>query len=483
MSEFLNKLTAVMFYSALPLFIPLAYGIAAGDGGAVPIGLTIAVMTLPALPNLILSTLGNLFRLLHSLGREMPFNYARLIGMGDIRKRVEVLTYGEVLALTSIAWIIVPLLSILPYTFFGVPLVDALFESFSGWTSTGLSALPNVASLPKSILLFRSITQWVGGLGIVVLILTTFRGKEAVGFLKAEGRNQSEIGIGKTVSMLLKVYLVLTLAGIALLLALGIGIFDAVSLSFSGISNGGFYPFDSFPFTDFQKIALAIIMLAGATNFLFYQSISKGRLGRAFFDEEFVLYAAMIALAVLLGVYIAGDTFLNSFLNVAAAISGGGFAIGNLASTGQFAIYLLILLMLSGAMVGSTTGAIKLWRIISILKAMANQVREHFLPSGSVQVVKMNGLPIGDRMIIENAVFVFGYIGLFLAASGAFIGAGYDFEHALFIVSSAMGNVGLSTLAVPAMGPLAKTLLIILMYLGRIEIFPCLAMVRYLLRR
>ena len=484
MSELINKLTAVMFYSALPLFLPFFYSLAAGDGGWVPIGMSITLLMVPAIPYIFFSLLDNLFEMLRSIGRaDAPFNYGRLISMEKIRRHVEVLTFGEIMVITSVAWLLVPALSIIPYTYFGASPLDALFESVSGWTSTGLSALPSLSALPGSVILFRSITQWIGGLGIVVLILTTFRGREAVGFLKAEGRNQTEIGIGKTVSMLLKVYLALTVAGIGLLSASGLGLFDAVNLAFSGISNGGFFPFDSFAFTDLQRVLLALLMLAGATNFLFYQSIGRGLLDKAFLDEEFVAYASVVAVSVLLLFFVAGLSPLESFLGVSAAISGGGFGIVDLSASGQFAIYLLVLLMLGGAMVGSTTGAIKLWRLITIMKAILNQVREYFLPSGSVQVVKMNGLPISERMVVENAVFVFAYVAIFLVASGAFIGAGYDFEHSLFIVSSAMGNVGLSSLAVPAVGQSGKILLIILMYVGRIEIFPCLAMLRYLMGR
>jgi trk system potassium uptake protein TrkH len=484
MTEFLDKLTAVMFYSSIPLLIPFFYSIVIGDGGWMPIGLTIAIMALPAVPSLAISFAANVVGMIGSLiRRDTPFNYARIISMEPIRKQVEVLTFGEIMVLTSLAWIIVPALSILPYAYYGIPVVEALFESFSGWTSTGLSALETVSALPPSVVLFRSTTQWIGGLGIIVLILSTFRGKEAVGFLKAEGRNKTELGIASTVSLIFRVYLVLTIIGIIMLWASGFGILESVSLSFSGISNGGFFPFDSFQFTDMQKIMLALLMFAGATNFLFYQSLWQGLLDKAIFDEEFVFYVLLTALAVTLIVSVGSEELFNSVMNSVSAIATGGFTIGDLSVMHQFAIYLLVILMLSGGMVGSTTGGIKLWRILVIAKSLANQVRESFLPSGSVQMVKINGLPINDKLVIESAVFVFAYILIFLAGSSAFLAAGYDIEKAIFITASALGNVGLSTLDVPSVGQAGKVFLIVLMYVGRIEIFPILAMASYFLRR
>lgn len=484
MSELLNKLTAVMFFSALPLFIPFLYGLATGDGGWIPIGFTIALLMLPALPYLFFTTLDNLFGLLRSLAKQdVPFNYARLISIEGISRHVEVLTFGQVMVITSVAWILVPLIAVLPYLYYGATFVDALFESFSAWTSTGLSAFSTVSALPPSVVLFRSTAQWIGGLGIVVLILSTFRGKEAVGFLKAEGRNKTELGMANTVSMIFRVYLALTAIGMALLLLSGFGAFDAVNLSFSGISNGGFFPFDHYDFSDLQKIILALIMFAGSTNFLTFRNAARGEFDKALRDEEFILYILLTALSIAVVVLVGGEGFLNSVLNAVSAIACGGFAIGDLSVMHQFAIYILIILMLSGGMVGSTTGGIKLWRVLVIIKSVANQVREAFLPSGAVQVVKVNGLPINEKIVLESAILVFAYLLIFLFGAGAFIAAGYDTEKAMFITASAQGNVGLSTLDVPQIGWAGKALLIMLMYLGRIEIFPSLALASYFLRR
>jgi trk system potassium uptake protein TrkH len=484
MAEFLRKLTAVMFYASLPMLIPIAYSLFAGDGAWAPIGLTMLLLAFPAVPHILRAALEDLKNFVKSiLTPDTPFNYSILVDIHEMRREVESLTLGQILTLTSVVWILVPTISTIPYVYYGVPLVDAFFESMSGWTSTGLSSLPTLSNLPSTMILFRSITQWIGGLGIVVLILAVVRGKEAMKFLKAEGRPMAEFGIGETVGIIFRTYAFLTIAGIILLIFLGMNLFEAVNLTFAGISNGGFFPFDNFDFTDIQKFALAMLMFAGATSFIFYRNIWEGNLKKSIFDEEFILYVIITIIAIVLIAYVGGEGFYNTVLNTISAIACGGFAIGDLGILHDFPLYLLILLMLSGGMVGSTTGGIKLWRILVIVKSIINQIRKAFLPSGTVQVVKINDSAISEHAIVESATFVFTYLAIFLFASGMFTIADYDLGHSLFMVASAMGNVGLSTVDVPAIGSLGKAFLILLMYLGRIEIFPSLALINYLIRR
>lgn len=484
MAEFLRKLTAVMFYASLPMLIPVAYSLYVGDGAWAPIGLTMLLLAFPAMPHILRAVFDDITGFAKSLlNPDTPFNYSIIVDIKRMRSEVESLTLGQILTLTSVVWILVPTISTIPYVYYGVPLVDAYFESMSGWTSTGLSSLPTLSNLPSTMILFRSITQWVGGLGIVVLILAVVKGKEAMKFLKAEGRPMTEVGIGETVGIIFRTYSFLTIAGIILLVFLGLNLFEAVNLTFAGISNGGFFPFDNFEFTDIQKFALAMLMFAGATSFIFYRNIWEGNARKSIFEEEFLLYVFITIAAILLIVYVGGEELYNTVLNTISAIACGGFAIGDLAVLHDFPVYLLILLMLSGGMVGSTTGGVKLWRILVIVKSIINQIRKAFLPSGSVQVVKINGGAVSQHMVVESATFVFTYLALFLFAAGAFTIADYDLEDSLFMVASALGNVGLSTVEVPEIGALGKAFLILLMYLGRIEIFPSLALISHLIRR
>lgn len=480
---FLKKLSAVMFYAALPLLLPLIYSLYKADGAAMAIAAPILILILPALPGVLIHVFNYLRTAINSvMNPEVPWNYAELVHIRDMEKEIETLRMGEILALTSVAWLLVPAIAAIPYLFYGFGPVDAMFESVSGWTSTGLTAVATIENLPKSIIFFRSITQWIGGLGIVILMLTVIRGIQAYSFLKAEGRSSSEVGIGKTVGMIWKTYIILTMIGVATLAYLGIDVFNAVNLTMAGLSNGGFFPFDSYEFTAMQKFVLAGLMFAGATYFLFYKRIAKFQFKKALLDEEFIFYVAITLSAILLIAFIGGEDITNTFLNAISAVACGGFAIGDLGVMHNFSKFLLILLMLSGGMLGSTTGGIKLRRILLVLKTIALRIRAAFLPTGTVQVVKINGKAVADSDIVESSTFIFSYLALLLFASGAFIAAGYGIEGSLFTVASAIGNVGLSTIPIYTMGQLGKGFLIALMYLGRIEIFPLLALASYVTR-
>jgi len=478
---FLQRLTSVMFYAALPLFIPLIYGLYLGED-VLAIAVAILVLILPFIPGLLIGIFRNVRDFIISLFRkETPWNYMSLTEIAGIEAKLAELSLGEALALTSFAWILIPVICAYPFVTLGMEPLDAFFESMSSWTSTGLSVIDLPENLPQSMILYRSTMQWVGGLGIIVLMLAVLKGREARWLLKAEGRETIEVGIGKTVKSYWLLYLLLSVIAFGVLAYLGMNYFDAINLTFSGISNGGFFPFSHFDFTEMQKYALAGIMLAGATSFVFWRKIFSGKILTAVRDEEFIFYILLIVISVALIFYVGGETIDNTILNAVSAVACGGFAIGDLAVMHEFSKYMLILLMLAGGMYGSTTGAIKLWRILVAFKSILLRVKAVFLPSTAVQVVKINNMPVPEEAIIDCVVYIFSYVVIILFGAGIFIAVGYTITDALFTVSSALGNVGLSTLAVSAMGANGKSFLIFLMYVGRIEIFPTLALARYVI--
>lgn len=481
---FLKRLAVLMFYASLPLLIPLGYSLYLEDGAWAPIAFTILVLTLPAVPELLKHVFQNIKNFILSIFKpDTPFNYANLLDLEKMREDVSELTLGQILALVSAAWLIIPAISSIPYLAYSFGPVDAYFESISGWTSTGLSALPNLDGLPPSLILYRSVTQWVGGLGIVILMLTVMKGREAKHFLKAEGRTPTDVGISKTAGSIWGIYLLLTLIGIGLLYAVGFDPLNSVNLTFAGVSNGGFFPFNSYTFNDFQKFALAGLMFGGATSFIFYRNLLARRFREAFLDEELWLYVLITLVAVALIYIVSHEGIYNTLLNSISAIACGGFAIGDLSIMGAFPIYILILLMLMGGMMGSTTGGIKLWRILVVLKSILRDIKAAFLPPGSVQIVKINGRPISEEFIVESSTFIFAYVILFLFGSGVLMAINYEIEDSMFMIASALGNVGLAIIPIPAMAQGTKIFLIALMYLGRIEIFPSLALMRFILRR
>jgi trk system potassium uptake protein TrkH len=309
-------------------------------------------------------------------------------------------------------------------------------------------------------------------------MLAVLRGREARTLLKAEGRESIGASISKTVRTYWKIYLVLSLLGLGLLYLLGIDWFDSINLMMAGISNGGFFPFSGYDFTDAQKFALAGLMFAGATSFVFFDRVSKGEFFSAIKDEELILYVVLTVVAIGLIAYIGQEDIYNSILNSVSAIACGGFAIGDVAVMHEFSKYMIIILMICGGMYGSTTGAVKLWRILVVGKSVSHRIRQAFLPAGAVQVVKVNGIAIERDAILESAVFIFAYMALVLFGAGVFVAAGDGMVDSLFLVASSLGNVGLSTFQISLIPMADKAFLILLMYLGRIEIFPSLALAR-----
>jgi len=478
---FLQKLASVMFYAALPLLIPLLYGLYLGED-VFGIGITILVLTFPFIPGLIITLIKNAKDFVISLFRkDTPWNYVTMEQIAGIKAQIGDLSLGQALALTSLAWIVIPAICSLPFILLGMGPLDSFFESMSSWTSTGLSIVDLPEDLPQSIILYRSTMQWVGGLGIIVLMLAVLKGREARWLLKAEGKESLEVGIGKTVKTYWIIYLGLTVLAFTLLVYLGINYFDAVNLTFSGISNGGFFPFSHFDFTELQKYALAGIMLAGATSFVFYRNVINGRILKALMDEEFIFYIIVIISSITLIVLIGSEDISNTLLNAVSAVACGGFAIGDISVMHEFSKYMIILLMLAGGMYGSTTGAIKLWRILVAFKSILLRVKAVFLPTGAVQVVKINKMPVGEEAIIDCVVYIFSYVVIILFGAGLFMAVGYTITDSLFTASSALGNVGLSTFAISTLDVSGKSFLILLMYIGRIEIFPTLALARFVL--
>ncbi|HNT61010.1 MAG TPA: potassium transporter TrkG, partial [Candidatus Bilamarchaeaceae archaeon] len=363
-----KRLFQVMFYVGIPLTIPAAYGYYAGEPIWQAIAASAILLMLPALPSIIAGGFGRVAKFLGGVKywilkrNEKSWNEGVAEGLSEIGKKMEGMTLGEALCLTSIAWLLIPAITIIPYIYAGLAPEDAYFESMSTWTATGLSVVDTPEAYPSSLLLFRSVSQWIGGLGIVILMIAVLKGREARTLLKAEGREGVEKSVGKTVHTYWKIYLVLSVLGFALLFSLGFGIFDAVNLAMAGISNGGMFPFSSYDFTDAHKYALAGLMFAGATSFVFYKKVGSGRIMEAVRDEEFLTYILLIIAGSGLIYLVGQENLTNSILNTISALACGGFAIGDVMVMHDFSKYSLMLLMICGGMYGSTTGAIKLWR-------------------------------------------------------------------------------------------------------------------------
>jgi len=356
--------------------------------------------------------------------------------------------------------------------------LDAFFEVMSGFTTTGLTMFSNVEVLPKSILFWRSFTQWVGGIGIVVLLLTVLEmpGMPAYKFYQAEAKGEKiKPRVISTIKLLWWIYLLYTLLGTFLFYIAGMTIFDALNHTMTILSTAGFSTknasIGSFNSIKIQFVAI-FIMFLGAINFYTHYKFLTGNRKDALKNAElkFLITVSLIG-AFLLFLRI-GDAYKSLFQSI-AALTTTGVSTMSVAPLDDFSKSLLSLLMVLGANTGSTGGGIKSIRVIITLGALYWYILQTVLPERAVIRRRLNGAEISDDVIFAAEFFTVIYlIVLSLSALGLMF-LGYSGINSIFEVASAMGGVGLSVgITQPGAPVAAKLILIMDMWLGKIEIIP-----------
>jgi len=402
---------------------------------------------------------------------------------------------------TSLAWLIIALIGSLPFIISGTlgPL-DAFFESMSGWTTTGMTMFEYPESCPRDVLFYRALTQWVGGIGIIVLALVVFMRKGTV----ARDYYSSEVGEQKirprikgTIKETWKIYSIYTLACITLLYLAGMPFFDSIAQSFSALSTGGFTThatsigYYNSPLIEF---ILMVFMVIGAIGFLIHFKLFNGQYRALIGNIEFRYMVGIISISVMI---IFAAFWLNFPSSVFDALRVGAFqAVAGMTCTGfstidlenwpDLPITVLILLMYIGGLYGSTAGGIKLLRFIIILKVVGHNLKRLILPKSAVFRIKLGGKPIVDEEILFVLGFSFAYVIVAILGTLVMMFLGYSGIVSLFLTLSAMGNVGLINIGGDSwflMHWLGKLALIALMWVGRLEIFPVLTMFSSLIFR
>ncbi|ALL00234.1 Trk-type K+ transport system, membrane component [Pyrodictium delaneyi] len=407
------------------------------------------------------------------------------------------LSKEETLILVGFSWLTTPLLSAIPVSYaLGVPLIDAWFESVSGFTTTGLSVfngavdpdynvyIPSVEELPLSILWWRAVTEWLGGFGIVVMFYVFARlgGLPAhlVGF--AEGRfERLEPSIAKSIQALMALYLFLTITGAILLYIAGMTPADAVYHSMTGIATGGFSTHSEsvgFYNSVIVEAAAIIVMALGAANFADLYALVKGIPRR--FSREIESFIAVALLSIFVGtaiLYITGWTLYHPLreaaFDVVTALSGTGFGISDLSKAPEAWKAFLVPLMLIGGSAFSTTGGIKQYRLMVLAKNIVWMVTETVYGTGRITVRRVGGYAITEselrRVMTIVTLFTLTHMGGTLALM--LLIPGCSLADAAFEAASALGTVGLSVGITSAAATWqVKAVLMVLMTLGRLEI-------------
>lgn len=407
------------------------------------------------------------------------------------------LSKEEALVLVGFSWLATPLLSAIPVAYaLGVPLIDAWFESISGFTTTGLSVftggvdpdcgkyVPAVEELPLSILWWRAVTEWLGGFGIVVMFYVFARlgGLPAhlVGF--AEGRfERLEPSIAKSIQALMALYMFLTTLGAIILYLAGMTPMDAVYHSMTGIATGGFSTHsESIAFYNsvLVEAAAIVVMALGAANFADLYAVVKGIPRR--FSREIESFIAVAASSIALGtlmLYVAGwspyHPLREAAFDVVTALSGTGFGISDLSKAPDVWKAFLVPLMLIGGSAFSTTGGIKQYRLMVLAKNIVWTVTETVYGTGRITVRRVGGYVATEQELRR----VMSIVTLFVVTHAAgtlallLILPDRSLADAAFEAASALGTVGLSVGITGATAPWqAKAVLMVLMTLGRLEV-------------
>ena len=404
-------------------------------------------------------------------------------------KNNEMLKLKYAMVVSSLAWLWASLISAVIMVFYvNAPFIDAFFENMSAWTGSGLTLFADVEILPYSILFLRSLEQWIGGLGVVVIFVTVLirSGTSAARLYKSEAREEKlSPNIRNTIRKSLQIYLLFTGLGLALYILAGLPVFDAINLTFTTISTGGMSIKNANVGFYHDNIVYAItmfLMILGATSFTVHYKIIKTR-GKSFFkDIQVQVMLSLIILATLGVIFLTRNEPVETLFHVISAITTTGANISSpayMTTWPSLSLMILMVLMMIGGSSGSTVGAMKIIRVITAIKGINLTLTKLISPQGRVLSVKIAGKKLKETEIREATAYLFLYLVFLLFGWGVFLYFGYDPFQSLFDIISTQGNVGLSLGVIgPGLPDAIKIVLTFLMWIGRLEIIPVLILIR-----
>ena len=413
-----------------------------------------------------------------------------------IKPRSKVFYMREGFAATSLSWIVISIVGAVPFVVTGcIPNpVDALFETVSGFTTTGASILPAVEDLPKGILFWRSFTHWIGGMGVLVFLLSLLplTGGSHVNLMKAEspGPQVDKLvpKVQSTAKILYGIYFGLTVIEFVFLLFGGMPVFESLLTAFGTAGTGGFgFRNDSFgSFSPYIQWVVTIFMILFGVNFNAYFLLLMRRFRRAAASEEVRAYFLIIAVAV----GIITCNIYSMYNGLGEALRQAAFQVGSIITTTGFSSCdfdlwptlskeILVMLMFVGACAGSTGGGMKVSRLLILGKTLKKELRQALHPQ-VVAPARMDGKLLNHETIRATNVYVAAYIFIFAASFLLISLDGFDMVTNFTAIAATLNNIGPGLNQV---GPMmnfgsysnpAKLVMIFDMLAGRLEIFPML---------
>ena len=399
------------------------------------------------------------------------------------------LKHGMIISALSWLWACL-MCGLVLYLVTGISLVDSTFESMSALTGSGITIYSDVEVLPYGILFFRAFQQWIGGLGIIVLILFFLAqpGTSSYKLYQSEAReDQIRPSVKATLTETFKIYSIYTVLGIILYLLAGMPLFDSICNTFCIISTGGMSIKNAnigFYNNDLIYFITMVLMILGATSFLVHSKIIKTR-GKSLIDDlQFKVMISLIAISTLLIYFTSTIIPMDMLFTVVSAITTTGASIPNSVVMGRwppFVIFIIMMLMLIGGSNGSTVGAIKLMRVITFSKGIYKNLREIISPRGTIVPIDRSNKKITDKVAEQSGNYITLYFLFILITWSLLCLYGHNPFDSLFFTMSMQGNIGLEIghMSQTIEWPL-KIIGMINMWTGRLEIYPALITLRAL---
>ncbi len=412
-------------------------------------------------------------------------------------KKLHNLNVKDAILSVVLTWFIVVGLGAIPFLFFGVSGVDAIFESASGFTTTGATIFTDVESLPNSLLVWRSFSQWLGGMGIIVLFVAIIPSLGASGKFLFRSEIPGPIKenltpqVRNTTKQLWIAYGILTVIIIITYKGLGMNWFDTINHAFTTVSTAGFSTKnESLGYFDpsVQWVAMAFMIISGV-NFGIYLLLLTPNRKKIIKDTEFKFFILLIVITSIffsLAYFMINeiplfDSFRVGFFTIISFLTTTGYANADIAKFSFILQSLLLLFFFIGGCGGSTSGGIKIYRVLLIFRSLSFQIKKSLSPY-LVSSVKIGKVKVDEVIIINSFVFILVYLFFFSIGSIFFFIDSGDFLFAYTFSASSLGNVG------PVFGEVSfdgtyfnissfsKLFSVFLMILGRLEIFTLLAL-------
>ena len=425
--------------------------------------------------------------------------------MFQIRLKKKSMYARDGLVIVGASWVLMSLVGAVPYFVSGLipDFINAFFESVSGFTTSGITVVADVETASHAMLLWRSLTHWIGGMGVLVFMLaiSPVMGGASMHLMRAEApgpvTEKIRPRISQTAKWLYAMYFVLTACEVIALSVAGLSVFHAILISFGTLATGGFSYLNSSlaSFTAAQQVIVEVFMVLAGVNFSLYFLVLTGKVKKVLRDIELRWYLILIALAaffVTLNVHLTGDCFPTlgetvhqSIFAVISAITSTGFATFDYNLWPVFSKMVLVLIMFVGGCAGSTAGGIKVSRFVLLFKNLKRNTREVIFPR-RIGFTKYNGKAVPDHVI--KSMFVYFAIIILITLFSMIIVSlepNMDISTALASVATTLNNNGIEIKNAAVSGFAnyhwwSRLVYIIDMLIGRLEIFPILVLFAYL---